>query len=197
MATFAEILADVYIITNRPDLVAETKLAVKVATLKIHQSDFYVKDLYETGASFSTSAYIQQIDYGTLITNWRAFKYLRKYDSVTSTPGMFFKLETPESILDSYSAAKEDICYLAGSVLQIRSSTQEQYMILGCYINPDVNEATYSSWVARETPYAIVFEAARIVFKQIGFDEQSSEMQKLSMEHIIELRQANITGAGE
>ena len=55
MATFTELCNDVYTMTKRPDLVAETKLAVKAATLKAHQSDFYPKDIYETGIQFSRS----------------------------------------------------------------------------------------------------------------------------------------------
>ena len=39
-------------ITNRPDLINETKLAVKAATLKIHQSDYYYRDLIEQGIAF-------------------------------------------------------------------------------------------------------------------------------------------------
>ena len=35
MATFSDLTSDVMTITNRPDLIAETKLAVKAATLKI------------------------------------------------------------------------------------------------------------------------------------------------------------------
>ena len=43
--TFAEILEEVYLITNRRDLEAQTKSAIKKATLKAHQSDFYYRDL--------------------------------------------------------------------------------------------------------------------------------------------------------
>ena len=53
MASFTSLLNDVYTITNRPDLIAETKLAVKQATLKMHQSDYYPKDLFETGIAWN------------------------------------------------------------------------------------------------------------------------------------------------
>ena len=55
MATFAELLADVYTLTNRSDLIAETKLAVKMATLKMHQRDYFYKDIRETGIQFLAS----------------------------------------------------------------------------------------------------------------------------------------------
>jgi len=44
MATLNSLMDDVYILTNRPELVAETRLAVKKATLKLHQLDFFAKD---------------------------------------------------------------------------------------------------------------------------------------------------------
>ena len=56
MTVFSDLLSDVYAVTNRPDLVADTKLAVRTATLKAHRSDFYPKDLFETGLTFSTPA---------------------------------------------------------------------------------------------------------------------------------------------
>lgn len=176
MATFAELVSDVYIITNRPDLVNETKLAVKAATLKAHQADYFPKDLYETGIQWPDPAYIQSLDYRTLIPRWRAFKFLRKYSD--GAPGNFIKLLTPEQTLDSYSINREDVCYLAGEMLEIRSSTQDQYMILGCYINPDLSENNYNSWVALDHPYAIVYEAARAIFKQIGWDEQAQQIRQ-------------------
>jgi len=117
MATFAELLADVYTLTNRPDLVAETKLAVKMATLKMHQSDYYYKDISETGITFLAADTIQQLDYRTLIPRWRALKYFRKSDS-TGLPGDFLTLLTPEDVLDGYGYQRTDICYVAGEMGQ-------------------------------------------------------------------------------
>lgn len=194
MATFSELLSDVYTITNRPDLVAESKLAVKAATLKAHQSDFYPKDIFETGINWPTPAYIQSLDYRTLVPRWRAFKYLRKYTS--GAPSSFLQLLTPEQTLDRYSVNKEDICYLAGEMLEIRSSTQDDYMILACYLNPILDENSYSSWIALDHPYAIIYEAARSIYKQIGWDEQAQQIRQEVGEQYQILKQ-EVTAYGE
>lgn len=194
MATFSELVSDVYLITNRPDLTNETKLAVKAATLKMHQSDFYPKDIYEVGITWPTPAYIQSLDYRTLIPRWRSFKYLRKYTD--SAPSTFITLLTPEQTLDRYSINREDICYLAGENLEIRSSTQDDYMILACYVNPVIEENSYSSWIALDHPYAIVFEAARNVFKQIGWEEQANSIKQEVAEQFQILKQ-EVTAYGE
>jgi len=197
MSTYSDLVADVITITNRPDLVDLTKLAVRHATLKAHKLDFFPKDIYETGIQWQTPAYIQSLEYRNLIPRWRAFKYLRKYDFSTSpgTPGKLFDVITPELILDSYDFQKDNVCYLAGESLEIRSSTLDAHMLLGCYRHPDTAEATYDSWIALDQPSAIVFEAARSVFKQIGYDEQATEMNLEVTDQYSLLRQ-EIIGEG-
>ena len=194
MATFAELVSDVNVITNRPYLVDETKLAVKAATLKAHQSDFYPKDLHEVGIAWSDPDYIQSIEYRTLIPRWRAFKYLRKYTS--GVPGAFFDMLTPEETLDGYGINKENVCYLAGEMLEIRSDSQDSNMILGCYLNPITSEAGFTSWIAQDHPYAIVFEAARIVFRNVGSIEESNNMRQEVAEQYQILKQ-EVVGYGE
>jgi hypothetical protein len=162
--------------------------------LKAHHSDFYPKDIYEVGITWPTPDYIQSIEYRTLIPRWRAFKYLRKYDD--GEPSSFINLLTPEQTLDRYGVNKEDICYLAGEMLEIRSSTQDTDMILGCYIHPIIDENSYSSWIALDHPYAIVYEAARGIFKQIGWDEQAQQIRQEVAEQYQILRQ-EVTAYGE
>ena len=80
MASFAQLMADVMTLTNRPDLSAETELAIRQATLKAHHSDYYPKDLYETGIRFSEPALLQDLEYKQLIPRFRALRYIRKTD---------------------------------------------------------------------------------------------------------------------
>lgn len=197
MATFTELCNDVYTITKRPDLVDDTKLAVKAATLKLHQSDFYQKDIFETSINFSSLDYIQQLDVYTLFPRFRALKYFRRYDSSgTGSAKEFFKVLSPVELVDDYGIDKTNVCYLAGSVLNIRSKTAFDTALIGLYQNPVIDELTYSSWVAVGHPYAIVFDAARLLFKQIGFDEQSAMYEKLVAEQIAEIRASNILAEG-
>jgi len=188
MATLSELIGDVYTITNRPDLVAETKLAVKQATLKAHQFDHFPKDIFETGITFPEASLIQSLDYKTIIPRWRTFKYLRKF-TPPSYPGEFFSLLTPEESLNRYQINRENICYVAGEQLEIRSNSADQFMLLGCYVHPDITDTGYSSWIAVEYPYAIVYEAAAKVFKMIGQDEQSQSMRQEVAEQFMLLKQ--------
>lgn len=188
MASLAEITQAVYTITKRPDLVADTSVAIKSATLSAHGSGYYDKDLVENGVIFDSAEYFQSLMYRLLLPRWRSLKYARKFSFSTTSnnnqglAGDFLKLITPDNSLDNYGINKEDVIYLAGESLEIRSSTQLQYILLGCYLYPDVTDEGYNSWIAVEQQFLIIFNAARLVFKAIGYDEQSATFEKLAGE---------------
>ncbi len=193
--TWTELQQEVYTLTNRPDLVAETLLAVRQSTLALHQSDFFWRDLQETGISFPTSAYTQELEYRSIIPLFRALKYLRKANA-DSTVGAFFTVVSPESVLDSYGVDRTDVCYAAGASIEMKSSTQFQYAVLGYYANPNITPGAYNSWIALDHPYAIVFEAAEKVFKMVGKSEEFAAYKLLRDEEKQRLMMTNIQVSG-
>lgn len=200
--TLTELIAEVYVITNRPDLTAETLSAVRSGTMKCHRADFFVKDIFETGITFPTATFLQAIQYRDILPRWRAFKYLRKFDPTAfPSPGLageFFEFATPGTSLDSYSINRENICYLAGDNIQVRSSTEIQYALLGCYLNPQagITDGTFASWIAEEFPWAIIHQAASSVFRMIGkLDESNAQMALWQLE-MNEVTSSNITNEG-
>lgn len=193
---FTELCAEVYILTRRSDRVAETVSAVKAATLKAHQSDYYYKDIFETGIDFGVPNYVQNLDYRALLPSYRSFVYLRKYDATSSTPGRELDIIIPDQVFDQYKTQKSDIAYVAGAYIQINSSTQEQYYLFGCYLNPDISQTAFNSWIALDHPYVIIFDAAATVFKSIGKDEEASAYRGMVAEQIAMLRTSNIVANG-
>ena len=121
---------------------------------------------------------------------------MRKLDDTGLLPGVFFKIITPEETLDSYYLDRENVCYLAGEALEIKSSTQDIYMIFGCYLHPDITEATFNSWIALDHPFCIEYEAASKIFKQTGYDEQAAMMNKEVAEQFTLLRNSEILAQG-
>lgn len=194
--TLAELIQEVYTITGRPDRVNETLSAIKSATLKAHQSDFYYKDIFETGVNFQSAEFVQQLDYRTLLPLWRAVKYIRKYDNTNAVPGKFMDLLVPENVLDRYTVEKANIYYAAGAYINLKSDTQEQYYLLGCYLNPDVTASGYNSWIAKDHPYMIIYDAAGSVFKSIGKDDEAATYRGLVAEQLQLLKQSNILAVG-
>ena len=45
-----------------------------------------------------------------------------------------------------------------------------------------MTETGYSSWIAREFPYAVVYEAASEVFRATGRSEEAAEYRRLAAE---------------
>lgn len=194
--TFDELLEEVFILTDRRDLVNQTKSAVRAATLKAHKSDFYSKDIFETGVEFDTVEFRQSLDYVSLLSNFRAFKYLRRVEDENDDEGTFFEILTPEETLDSYGINRADIAYVAGRVLEIRSSVEFSKCLLGAYVLPIVREVDYTSWVAEQFPFSIIYEAARVLFKSIGYDEQSAAFTGLVAEEFTLLRLSALSDVG-
>lgn len=180
--TLNELRDEVYTITGRPDMTARTVLAVRSATLKLHQMDFFAKDLFETGITFASPSYLQQLEYRPILPRWRALKYIRKTDVTQADNLPFLAVVTPEQITDAYGCNRNDICYMGADVINIRSSTELQYILLGCYLQPDVTELGYSSWIALEFPYAIAYEAAAEVFKATGRTEEYTAYREMAKE---------------
>lgn len=197
----AELIDEVYTITNRPDLIAETLTAVRSATLKMHQADYFYKDLYETGLSFEDpTLYIQEIDLSTFDARWRALKYLRKFDAnatpAPGAPGVLFKLITPELVFNEYDIQQENVCYVAGDILKIRSNTTLAHALIGYYRQPVITVSGFTSWIARDHPYAIVFQAASKLFKMIGKDAEATFYDNEAGQQLLEIRMSNIEAEG-
>ncbi len=199
MTTFASLVADVITLTNHPELVAETTLVVKAATLKMHKTDFYFKDLFETGVQFDSVDYLQTLSYRALFPKYRALKYIRKFTALPAPgmPGAFYEIISTEEVLDSYKIQRSDVAYVAGSVIQIRSSTADQYCLMGVYLHPTIDSPdTYSSWIADEQPYAIIFEAASQIYGLLENDKAQAKYTAEAADQVTELKMGNLVAVG-
>lgn len=181
-----ELVAAVYTETNRPDLVNETLQSVLEATLSCHLADNWKCDLLEGEVIFNTAAYIQALD-TSVIPNFRQATYLRKTDTSQSQyeadPNLiqqsspfgarrynFLKAIELGAILDEYGYERTDVWYQAGNQINIKSSTSLQYMMIGYYQYPvlDKTGLYFSSWIAQNLPYFIVYRACGSLFAKIG-----------------------------
>ena len=194
--TLEELKAEVVTKTGRADL-ADTRIlsAIQAATLRAHQSDFYSKDLYETVIVAEAAAYIHQFDYIQIFSNFRAFSYLRKI-STSGEAGGFIEVITPREVLNEWGEDRLDVAYVAGRNLNVRSSTLLTKVIAGVYVNPIVSAASYSSWIADLYPWAIIFDAARMVFKGIGKDQEATDAKLLAEEQYQILKTNNVGDVG-
>ena len=182
---YPELIAEVIEIVKRPDLAARISSAVQSATLKAHHSDFYYRDLRESGVVFDSERFVQNFDPRDIFPKFRKAKYLRFWRDVAPTgpsqeglgAGAFLTPVMIENAQDSYRTDRVNVYYMAGDLLQIRVSHPWKHFLFGAYVHPTVTQDGFSSWIAEEYPWAIIYEACRSVFQAIGFQEQSSEMR--------------------
>lgn len=189
-----ELMAAVYIETNRPDLVEETQQAVLGSLFNNHTREFFFRDIATTEAVFDQAAYIQNIDIYAF-PRWRALSYFRKNDPslatfqqnptilppLYSSGGLpypqsmkFLEVVTPDNIFDQFDCEKLDICYQAGATLFAKSSTALQYALIGWYQFPNLDASVpvnFDSWIARDFPYAVIYDAASSVLQKIGMTD--------------------------
>lgn len=188
---FSSLLNDVYVHTNRPDLVNETTLAIKKATSKAHGSDEFPEDFVQvaivTTATNDPAVYIVDVTAAPFVRHRKVLHIVNTYTKQQ------YKPITLDDLFDSYGITRTDCWYKAGLnyVLNAVSGSQVTVTYLQ---NPDVTPDTYSSWIALMHPEAIVEEAASQVFKMIGKDTEFQRYAQLSMENFMRLKQHHLIG---
>lgn len=204
---FADMMKEVYIKTNRPDLVTQTISALRAATLKMHTIDNFPKDIVNGQIVFDSLAYIQNLDTHA-IPRYRKMVFIRKQDPTLlgyeqnplslpplfgGLPGLgtswsikerlgFLRPINPDNIFDSYGVEKLNVFYQAGSTIWMKVVPAIQYALCGWYAFPNIdvsspdNGVTYpnfSSWIADERPWAIIYDAVSNILQTIGMQEAS------------------------
>lgn len=193
--TLAEIIAEVYAITNRPDLVTETAIAIRKATMKLHAVDTFPRDFVEVNLTVLPAATAFQIDVTMNLLRLRAVAYVRDAtDIAAGTNNKFFQHIEPRELMDEYQLERNNIWYQGGVMLNVKSSTSVSNVLVGYYENPVVTDAGFASWIALEQPYAIIEEAAATIFRMIGDDNKERFYSQQSVQNIVLLRQNYLEG---
>lgn len=183
MSLFTDILSGsdgVYTITNRPDLIVESKLAIRQATLAAHRFEKWKKDKKEVYLPLTSSS-LFQLDIPTYLPGYRQIEWIRPYDSVSQSPANYVlggsEELAPDAIFDEYGNEKVNVWYVAGDSLNIRLGAAYDSFLIGYYANPTLMpEDSYESWIAREAPAVIVIDAARRILESIGYQEAASRL---------------------
>jgi len=202
---FNELTSEVLSIVRRPDHQSRIESAVRAATLKAHNQDFYYRDLKESGVEFENSAYIQNFLPTQIFgARFRKIKYIRywNYDATDTVdfgaPGNFFTPIDIENAIDQYGYTKQGVYYMAGELIQIRSAVKFTHCLVGAYTFPIVaTTETFDSWIAQLYPYSIVYEAARQVFNQIGKPSDAKTMTEAVAEEYRQLTISSLNKPGE
>ena len=137
-------------------------------------------------------------------------------DGIPTNPNLALKMLdiiTPDNIFDMYRTERVDVAYVAGTSIKIKSSTSLTQALVGWYAYPvtgvsaATQYSTYSSWIATEFPWAIIYDAAGTELFSIGEADAASlyirqpnpntgDKGGLVWEHINNLISSNIEAEG-
>lgn len=177
MAVLADFLDDVYELTNRPDLVAETTSALRRALLQAHFSGRYNFDLRtEEIMSTGEQAFISPLPNQYRMTN----------AIFCRADGNEFRLDeiTPAAIFDpSVYMRKENCYYVAGPSLHLRvtrsfSALTHQYFRVPFFVD---------SYIADNYPHVLAQMAAAKIFALLVQPELATYYERLAQQSIAEV----------
>lgn len=204
---FSELVQAVISETKRPDLLTQTQSAVRAATLKAHQKEYFYKDIIEDGVAFTIPKYTQSFKptevNTSLFKRYRSPAYVRLwlYDETDAQnlgrPGDYLTLSQIGNLKDNYGYDKTMIYYQAGDRLNLRAPIEISHILFGFYVFPDVTEENFSSWIAVEQPRAIICEATRNIFNSISYMEQANKFEGLTAEEYSILTINNVPLEGQ
>lgn len=177
---------------------------IATATAYLHGIDFFFKDIIPVQVQFDQANYIQTLN-TQVMTRYRLLSWARKNDislakyqqNPTILPPLFnnfgalnysgsmskFVVITPDQIFDEegYGSEKTNVCYQAGDTIFFKSNSAFVNILFGYYAFPNVdiseNGKNFSSWIARDFPFAITAIASANIFNTSGKTEAAKRLE--------------------
>lgn len=178
--TYDKIVADTITITNRPDLSAETEIAVRTATLSCHAFGAYPRDLSTQLIKVTEPSFVTAIDITKSLPRFRGLHNIIATD-VDGNPmdnPVIDIIDISEVRDPEYGNLRTNVAYVAGTALNIRASQALNGYILSWYQYPDTRRENYNSWIAQLAQDIIVMYAASIVLRTNGNNEKAESLWK-------------------
>lgn len=179
MSQFDDLLAEVYELTKHPNLVAETKLAIRQATLEYHLHDFYPRDIITgtaTIAGGTPAAFVLPIN---TFPRVRIFSTLRVIDPLTDLPGESFEIvREPRHMLDDNLRNRTQVATVMGTNVVIYATAPVSKLAYAYYAHPVMSpEVDYYSWIAAEYKEAVSMAAQARVYRSMGRLEEANSLR--------------------
>lgn len=191
---YQEMLDDILALTARPDLEVETELALRTATLNAHLTDAYPRDLQSTPVQLPNASYLTQLNIPTLFPKLRGLSKVQALD-VNYAP-LIVSQEKQISIIelgdiyDEYGALRNNVAYIGGDSINIRSLVNSSGYLVSWFKMPLVRRVEYNSWIAQLYPTIITFWAASLVLETNGNEAKAAKYMQMTQQiHVPFLKQ--------
>jgi hypothetical protein len=129
----------------------------------------------------STAVYYDFPNIHTSLTRLRSLKFLQSIDAATFAPTESLEYRDADDLYDSDGRRRSSMYTLIGATARAYPQSVTGLLNFYYFQNPDVAEATYSSWIADTYPEELAMWAAGIVFARTGYVEMA---QQFKNEHV-------------
>lgn len=178
MTTYADLITDIRAGVKRGDIDDKIARALRLITIRAHNTDYYWRDLAEANMLFVADTNVM-LDTSAQLTRFRQVNYLRYYDPDSDMVGPFLDAIAPQNLLDEYSYYKVDCFYMAGVNLTIRFQYATSGARIGYFQNPDVEPATYNSWIKDTMPDLLVEGSIAYIYNTTGKQEEARALNRM------------------
>lgn len=180
MTTFAEMRSLVLGITKRPELVGLTDTAIRIATQRAHQVDFFRRDLQVTQIPYTVSLTAMFYDFPNVSTSLPRLRTIKNVYGLTSEGFKIEQLEYRETddLYDSDGAPRRYVYCVIGDTLRCFFDLPTGIAEVYYFRMPNVSVDSYSSWIADAHPDELAQWASAIVFARSGFMEIASQINE-------------------
>jgi hypothetical protein len=193
MATWAEMIDEIYERTKRPDLVIETAQHLKMATRIAHKSGKFWRDLQKVVISALPLDQVQEITLESVAPRLRAIS------SLTSTANERVEYDpiAADDLLDVDGYLRTNVYWGFGATLQVRAAAPESSLTLRYFQYPIVaTPSTYNSWIANEHSDLLVNLAASNLLASVGEQEIAGRVSAMAALQLQDLKEDNIEIVG-
>lgn len=212
---YSELLQIVLSMTSRPDLVKENRTAISGAIRKFHLAETFQRDLRITRinlATIPTSNFTWQIGTkSSLFERFRKLYYVKPvkqdylvtlnnlpsirdqtWETVDTVP-----IKDPADLFDEVGMALSNYIFLAGDSLTLRLANINTILDIFYHQHPLIEiqpegGLNFQSWIVDDMPEAVATEAAAVIFKIIGKDEEFTRHRAMFDENLSLLKINNI-----
>lgn len=187
--TLDDLVREVIEETKRPDLQSRIISQIRSSTQAVHLAERWSRDIAEETINFAIPAIKGTINTADLIRFRRVDAMWPMIDGVPVDDGLI-KVDN-FTRRDAAGVLIDDYWYIIGTTITVGCSYPIQELKLSYLQNPDCMVSNYSSWIADEYPFLIIYHAAATLLERIGAKDMAAKCKAQASEEF-KLMQSNL-----
>lgn len=166
-----DVIAKVVALTGLRNLSELTRLTVEIVTRELHNSNWFMRDVKHLSVPVTSN----DVSNGCVVATVNARLLLAVY--VKSTTGKPVSVKTYQNFGDYSLATDERKAALLSGSLMMSVKPDDVEVLVSCVAPVDISDAGYDSWMERDYPGVVAYEAAARLLSDVG-DASSNKMRE-------------------